>query len=256
MNDFIERSLRLCGGILLDLTDKGSTNGIWEGDQFKAEADRIAHEFLSNQIKLSFPDIPIVSEEDEVSINQNHSKYFMIDPIDGTASFAHGFSGWVTQMAYMENEIPIRSGIYVPVTNEYFEAEKNQGAFCNKKPLTIGSQGETINSVIDNYPQAEGITLELVNDFNIKDYIESGSIALKICRIADNTADVFFKDMNPRDWDLAAPKLVLEEAGGVLSDAVGGEVIFGQTNRAHHGLIAARNTSLLNKVLNWYSLRE
>lgn len=256
MRNFIEKSLRQCGEILGELNRNGKTGGRWEGDQFKAEADRIAHEFLSNQIQTSFPNIPIVSEEDDGSIEQTFDEYFIIDPIDGTASFAHGFAGWVTQMAYVKNEIPVLSGIYAPVSEEYFEAEKNHGAFRNKEHLAIRATDEKINSIIDNYPQAKGITLEIMNDLNIPNYVESGSIALKICRVADNTADLFFKAMEPKDWDLAAPKLILEEAGGVLRDANGDKIHFGRGSRRHHGLIAAKNVSTLEKVSNWYRSRE
>lgn len=255
INRFIEDTLRQCGGILIDLYRKGGTRGTWVGDQFKADADRIAHDFLSDRIHSSVPDIPVVSEEDGVSIEQKHDEYFIIDPIDGTASFAHGFTGWVTQMAYVINETPVHAGVYVPVSDEYFEADKNHGAYRNKQQLVINGTREDIRTIIDNYPQAKGITLELLNGLDIPGYIESGSIALKICRIADDTADLFFKTMEPRDWDLAAPKLILEEAGGVLRDIYGDEIRLGESNRRHHGLIATRNLAMLERVSDWYRSR-
>lgn len=255
INQFIENTLRQCGEILIDLYRRGGTGGVWVGDQFKADADRTAHDFLSNRIHSSFPGIPIVSEEDDVSIKRKHDEYFIIDPIDGTASFAHGFTGWVTQMAYVINEAPVHAGVYAPVSDEYFEADKNCGAYRNKQQLVINGAREHISTIIDNHPQAKGITLELLNDLNIPGYIESGSIALKICRIADDTADLFFKTMEPKDWDLAAPKLILEEAGGVLRDVDGDEIKLGKSNRRHHGLIATRNLAMLERVSAWYRLR-
>jgi len=256
MKEFIENSLRECGEILIDLYQNGKTSGIWVDDQFKADADRIAHNFLSNQLHSAFPNIPVVSEEDDASIEKKYHEYFIIDPIDGTASFAHGFSGWVTQIAFVKDEIPIFSGIYAPLSDEYFEAEKNNGAYRNKQKLEICALGNKIKTIIDNYSQPKAITLEVLNALNITNYRESGSIALKICRIADNTADVFFKAMEPKDWDLAAPKLILEEAGGILSDAYGSEIKLGQGNRHHHGLIATKNLVMLEEVSNWYRSRK
>jgi len=235
---------------------KGGGGGAWVGDQFKADADRIAHEFLSNRLHSSFPSIPVVSEENDASIEKKYHEYFIIDPIDGTASFAHGFPGWVTQMAYVINEIPVNSGIYVPVSDEYFEADKNHGAYRNKQRLIISDKSKNIRTIIDNYPQAKWVTLELSNDLNIPNYLESGSIALKICRIADGTADLFFKAMEPKDWDLAAPKLILEEAGGVLRDAYGNEIELGKISRHHHGLIATKNIAMLEQVSDWYHSRK
>lgn len=256
MREFIERSLRQCGEILLELYSGGGSPGTWEGDQFKAPADRVAHDFLCQRIQSSFPGILVVSEEDDGSIEQESREYFLIDPIDGTASFAHGFPGWVTQMAYVKSEIPVLSGVFAPVSDEYFEAERNHGARCNGRALAVCSSSDKIKSIIDNYPEARGITRELMNALDIHTYAESGSIALKICRIADNSADLFFKAMAPRDWDLAPPKLILEEAAGILRDANGEEIRFGRKARRHHGLIATKNAAMLETISSWYRSRK
>jgi len=74
MREFIEYSLRQCGGTLIDLYRNGKTSGKWAGDQFKADADLIAHDLLSNQIHASFPNIPVVSEEDDQSIEKKYNE--------------------------------------------------------------------------------------------------------------------------------------------------------------------------------------
>jgi 3'-phosphoadenosine 5'-phosphosulfate (PAPS) 3'-phosphatase len=62
--------------------------------------------------------------------------------------------------------------------------------------------------------------------------------------------------MEPKDWDLAAPKLILEEAGGVLRDAYGNEIELGKISRNHHGLIATKNLAILEQVSDWYHSRK
>mgnify|MGYP005657348299 CR=1 FL=1 len=78
-----------CGKILLKLSEDERAKGVWQADQFKAEADKIAHDFLIKSFKAKF-NLPIVSEEDNERNEFESQKYIIIDPIDGTASFSHG----------------------------------------------------------------------------------------------------------------------------------------------------------------------
>ncbi len=246
----LETILRDCGRLLLELS-RTKQSGVWEGEQFKADADREAHKFLVEALAQK-QQLPVVSEEDASDADRTYDAYVIIDPIDGTASFAHGFGGWVTQAAVMNGEIPVLAGIFVPVTGEYFGAVKGGGAYRNGERLRLDSADSRLITIIDNYPEPRGITLELKNALGIPRYVESGSIALKICRIADGTADLFFKANSPRDWDLAAPQLVLEEAGGQLTDARGNKLAYGLPGRRHQGLIAARNVEQARRAGAWY----
>ena len=256
MKEKVEEILRGCGELLLSLSTSDRSVGQWQGSQFKAHADDLANEYLVSHLKNSF-NLPIISEEIVQEPIENLNDYFIIDPIDGTASFAHGFPGWVTQLAYVQNEKPIMSAIFAPVTNEFFFAEKGKGVFKNNSSLKLTDQTKTSPfSVIDNYPEPKGITEELFNEMNIQEYVESGSIGLKICRIAEQKADLFFKDMTPRDWDLLPPMLILEEAGGTLIDKNGDPFKFGTKEKIHNGLIAAINPTIAKNCKDWYSKRS
>lgn len=252
----LEELLRRCGNMLLELSAMEKTSGEWEGGQFKAAADQTAHAFLVRELQTAFPGIPVVSEEDEsanVILDEDH---FIIDPIDGTASFAHGFSGWVTQAAYIRKQQPILAGVYAPASDEYFSATRDQGAYCNARRLKLEAGTRRPRSIIDNYPEPRGIAQEAVEALAIRSYVESGSIALKICRIADGSADLFIKHMTPRDWDIAAPSLVLEEAGGVLTDIEEKPLRIGLAGRRHQGLIATCNAEMLRVVMAWLASRK
>jgi len=247
----IEKILRDCGAMLLHCLATGRTEGEWSGAQFKARADDLAHQFLVTALSVAFPGIPVVSEEDVASIGACAGEYFIIDPIDGTASFAHGFNGWVTQVAYISEEQPVMAGIYAPASDEYFSAISKQGAFCNGRSLSVHRSSEPAKSLIDNYPQPRGIAQELMQALYIPTYIESGSISLKICRVADRSADLFVKDMSPRDWDVAAPMLLLAEAKGILMDIKGDPIVLGKPGRCHHGLIAMSSPVVAQQVRDW-----
>jgi len=242
-----------CGKTLLKLSEDEKAKGVWQADQFKAEADKIAHNFLIKSFKAKF-NLPIVSEEDNERDEFESQKYIIIDPIDGTASFSHGFKGWVTQAALIKDQKPVISVVFAPESNELFWAESGKGSFCNDKRLALKQTVDhQIKSIIDNYPTPQGITKEIVDHFKIPQYVESGSLGLKICRVASGSAKLFFKAMNPRDWDLAAPQLILEEAGGVLTDAFGKEIKYGSKDRSHKGLIASPDEEVMKRVSAWYT---
>lgn len=248
----VEEILRNCGAMLMECLERGKTNGEWSGEQFKAEADDLAHNFLASSLSKAFPGVPIVSEEDAASIAVCAGDHFIIDPIDGTASFAHGFAGWVTQAAYIRGGRPVMAGIYAPASDEYFSAISSNGAYCNGHKLCIPTSSDRAATLIDNYPEPRGVALEIMQALQISTYLESGSIALKICRVADGTADLFVKNMIPRDWDIAAPMLVLSEAGGVITDIKAAPIVLGRKERSHQGLIAACSPAVAEQVRTWF----
>lgn len=192
---------------------KKAIEGHWEGTQLKTQADMDAHSFLLYKLHDLAPDIPVISEED----TNNHTairpkEYFLIDPIDGTASFAGGFDGFVTQLAYIKNcqvEIAV---VYAPALNELFSAQKNKGATLNQQKLEIKHKKNL--SLIDNYPEPKGIAKQIYKAMDCHQYVECGSLGLKICKIADDTANLFVKDVILKDWDVAPADLILKEAGG------------------------------------------
>jgi 3'(2'), 5'-bisphosphate nucleotidase len=252
MIDLLKDICRGCGDLLLNLPQKTSSEGEWEGSQFKATADKLAHDFITKELRKHFS-LPILSEESDERVANQEESYFIIDPIDGTASFCHGFSGWVTQIAFVEKGSPICAVVFAPALDEIFYAEKGKGAYCNGRKLDCSASGQNHKpaSIIDNYPEPRGITKELIQDLSIPSYVESGSIGLKICRIADSTADLFFKNMTPKDWDLAAPDIILSEAGGILLDQQGDAISYGKGDLHHNGLIATPSKEIARTVSTW-----
>ena len=107
----------------------------------------------------------------------------------------------------------------------------------------------------DNYPAPRGIAADLIHDWDIPGYLECGSIGLKICRVAEGHADFFVKDVPVRDWDVAAPQLVLEEAGGQLSDSTGRRFPYAG-GFEHTGLIACATSGMTVRVAAWLKERQ
>ena len=202
---------------------------------------------------MYFGNIPIISEEDFSKCKniKRPKKYWIIDPIDGTGSFVKGFNSYVTQAALIQNNTIVLSAVHAPALNETFTATKNKGAFKNGKRIFIKNKKNISNTtIIDNYPKPLGVTKKIFNKFKIKKYFESGSIGLKICRIADGTANIFIKNVKLFDWDIAAPYLILNESKGFLKDYNGKKFKF-IGNLKKRGLLATSNLSHSKKILNY-----
>lgn len=247
--------VREVGRVILELSGTAKADGVWQGSQIKAEADRVAHAALCRGLGDLAPGVPVVSEEDESSLaDRPRQRYFLIDPIDGTASFSAGFPGFVTQVAVMEAGMPIMGAIYAPAFDHLYLAERNSGATLNGDRLTTA--GDTRGPIlIDNYPEPRGVAADAYGPLGCSRYIECGSIALKICRVADGSADLFIKDVTVRDWDIAPGHLVLEEAGGVFCGLDGGSVRYGN-NHEKLGLIAAGRITTARAAAAWLGQRK
>ncbi len=238
----IQDIVRRAGSVIISYKKENVLSFYTEGTQVKAELDIIIHNFLVESLGQLFPSIPILSEESIDSVNVfkiKSSEYsIVIDPIDGTSSLVHNFPGYVIQLALLNYGLPVVSVVYAPEFDHMFYAIRGAGAFLNYRPLAVRENQDVIR-VIDNYPEPIDSLKKIIGRMRQAEYIESGSIGLKICRVADGTADFFFKDVVIRDWDLLPPYLILLEAGGYISKLDGSEIdFFNNSEFVHHGLVA------------------
>jgi 3'(2'), 5'-bisphosphate nucleotidase len=241
------------GGLLRDWrSDPTARGGVWEGSQFKAGADAMAHRALSRRLTSIDGQIPVVSEEDPASLaRERPPRYWLIDPIDGTASYAHGFDGYVTQAALVIGERPEVAAVFAPESGALYTAVRGQGARRDGEPLPTHPPAPLGHGVLtDNTPEPSGIARRVYDHFGYDGYLESGSISLKLCRIAEGDAHLFVKDVPVRDWDVAAPGLVLAETGGLLTRLDGTEFTY-RGSFEHTGLVGASDPSTCRSVSRW-----
>ncbi len=249
--DRVQDILREVGTTLLTMRAQGPVQGTWHATQLKSEADLIAETLIMRGLRALTPDLPVVSEEDLSSHAVDRlARYWLVDPIDGTASFCGGYAGFVSQIALMEGAEPMLGAVYGPALDLMYLAERGAGASANGSKLKLGWQGGDV-VLADNYPEPRGIAKLLYEQLPCAGYLESGSIGLKICRVADGQADLFVKVVTVRDWDLAPGHLILREAGGVLTDLRGRGIDYGGGMEQSGGLIAAASQDLADRVTNF-----
>ncbi len=233
------------GREILSWRGSRAAQGAWHGSQLKTEADLRAHAALTRELKRILPDIPVVSEEDGTSQSPARPpRYWLIDPIDGTASFSEGYPGYVTQVALIEDCQPRFGAIYAPALDLLYLAQRGKGATLNGKPLRIANNPRR-RVLIDNTPEPRGAARVVFERLRCTGYLESGSISLKICRVAEGTADVFVKDITVRDWDIAPAHLVIGESGGILAGLHGAAEIPYAGGYERGGIVAATSAELV-----------
>ena len=207
------------------------------------QADAIAHQKLVAALSSSYPGVPIVSEEDHFHSQERPEDYFLIDPIDGTASWLEGFDGYVCQLARIRQGIVIFGVIHSPVRRMTWTVEIGRGAYLNGRPLdslTTSTAGGPL-VVVDNYPEPRGLVSSLERLIGPFQYLECGSIGLKAALIATGEADLFIKDIVVRDWDVAPAFALMREVGGYVAHPDGSDFLLRGSYEKRTGVMFARS---------------
>lgn len=191
------------------------------------DADRESERIIKDTILGEYPDHKILAEEGGNSIAD--SDYFwLVDPLDGTTNFSHGFPVWSVSIALLVKGEIIAGCIYNPILDECFKAEKGTGAYLNGKAISVSSTEKLGDSLL-----ATGFPYDIrrSDDDNIKEFTSfaksaravrrAGSAALDLAYVASGRFDGFW-EFKLAPWDLAAGTLMVVEAGGNVTSFEGG----------------------------------
>lgn len=190
------------------------------------EADHASEKAIMDIIKSKFPDHQVLAEETGEIIQDSNYKW-IIDPIDGTVNFAHGIPlNCVSIGIEHEGEI-ILGCVYNPHLNELFFAEKGKGAFLNDKAIRVSEETQAIKAcLVTGFPYTyinmPNGPLEIFERFIRKGVPvrRLGSAAIDLCWVAAGRFDGFYEH-KLEAWDSAAGYLIVEEAGGKVTDFTG-----------------------------------
>jgi myo-inositol-1(or 4)-monophosphatase len=223
------------GDLALDMQKRGVKQWEKPDHSIVTEADLAVDELLKTRISTSRPDDGWLSEETKDTPQRlQHARVWIADPIDGTRAFASGIQHWGTGMALVENGRPIASAVYFPAEYLMFHAVKNGGAFLNGERLATSIENNAAPVIAPRR-----FHKHFSNAFSIVHQSSSYPLLLRIASIATGKIRAAISQGNKHDWDLAAGHLILTEAGGVISDLNGDEMIYNRPNPWQLGLIAS-----------------
>lgn len=215
------------GKIALKIQEKGFKIDHKSGPlDLVTDADKACNEFIIKTIENHFPDHSILTEESGSKEKSGEYKW-IIDPIDGTTNFARGLPWFAISIAVVHKGQPIIGVVEVPALRQTFYAIKGKGAHLNNKPIHVSKKGKIEECLFATgfpYERAAKFdrSMKLFNEF----YKSSlgvrrfGSASIDLCYIAKGSFDGFW-EFGLEPWDVAAGKIIVEEAGGVVTNMDG-----------------------------------
>ena len=191
-------------------------------------ADRAAHTYIAQRLRAFDAEGFLLSEEspeEEVAGRHGWSAFWLVDPLDGTKEFIKQSGEFTINIAKVENGVPVRGVVHAPVLGETWYAEKGQGAWKmaegqapqrlrtrawpGDEPVIVASRdhaGPQVAELFRRYPGAQTASM--------------GS-SLKFCLVAEGKADLYLRDVPTMEWDTGAAQIIVEEAGGQVTDLAG-----------------------------------
>lgn len=232
----------------LDIELKGEKNLVTEVDK---ESERLIVEHLLS----CFPDHDIIAEEGDYL--QSDSPYrWIIDPVDGTTNYAHGYPWFCTSIALQVKGEMLAGVIYNPVYDELFTATKGGGAYLNGKRLSVSTRTPLNNALLGTGFPYDCATDPANNFANFIAFQKSargirraGAAALDLAYVAAGRLDGFW-ELKLKAWDVAAGVLMVREAGGVVTTFDGSSYdVFNDKIVASNGLIHDEMITMLTSAV-------
>lgn len=227
---------------------------VWESKgeaDFVTAVDRDAESAIAKMIHSRCPEANIVGEELSPAGSIGEAGIsFIVDPLDGTTNFLHGYPEFAVSICVMQDK-ELAAGVVVNVTNgETFTALRNGGAFLNGKPISVSREKDPSRALIGTgFPFKRHDVLESY----ARQFVEvsrhtagvrrAGSASLDLSNTACGRFDAFW-ELDLAAWDIAAGVLIVREAGGVVTDISGGD------KQIAHGSVVAGNPDIHSWLLS------
>lgn len=223
------------------------------------DADVNSEKKIIEVLTQAFPDDQILAEESQVKSSLPNGRIWIIDPIDGTTNFAHGFPVYCISIALWVDKVPKVGLVYEVANDELFTAVDGKGAFMNGEQIYISKNDDPSSSLIgtgfpynnlnlvDNYLKLFRRMMEKTHGVR-----RPGSAAWDLCNVACGRFEGFYEyGLSP--WDVAAGSLIIKEAGGVVTDWQGMDNwMFGERiiagNKSVHSFLKQEIQQCFNKT--------
>jgi myo-inositol-1(or 4)-monophosphatase len=216
--------------------------------------DKKAEDMIIKIIKKSYPTHNILTEERQLSQDPNQEFRWIIDPLDGTTNYVHGFPFVAVSIALHRNGVPQLGIVYNPILEELFYAEKGSKSLKNGSPIAVSSNRDIERAFLATgfpYNMEDDKRNNLVNFINVirrcRGIRRAGSAAIDLCYVASGIFDGFW-ELGLSPWDTAAGEFIVRQAGGMVTKIDGSPFsIFDKEIVATNGEIHEILLNLLQK---------
>ncbi len=218
-------------------------------NDFVTQVDRAAEEAIIEIVRRAHPEHAILAEESGDSPGDNAEYRWVIDPLDGTTNFIHGFPQYGVSIAVQHRGTTAHAVVYDPSKNELFTASKGRGAFVNDRRMRVSKCVKLKDALVGTgFPFKELARIDLYMR-QLRTLMggcagvrRAGAAALDLAYVAAGRLDAFW-EMGLSPWDMAAGALLIQEAGGLVGD------LAGESNYLESGDIAAGTPKVFPQLL-------
>lgn len=250
MLDFTIDLARRAGALLLDGTRRERQVELKSDFEAVTDIDRASEALVVAAIEQHFPEHTILAEERGV-IERSDEFAWLVDPLDGTNNYVHGFPYFCVSLGLLKNRRLLLGVVYDPLRDELFAAEAGRGATCNGRPIRVSATADLAAALVSTgFPYDFGTrAANNAPEFariqaRTQGVRRAGAAALDLAYVAIGRLDAHWElDLKP--WDMAAGLLLISESGGRISDWRGGPAspwtdrLVASNGRLHDQLIAA-----------------
>ncbi len=220
-------------------------------------ADQEADACIRAELRILFPQDKILSEEsDEIPVDFS-GRVWMVDPLDGTNEYTRQHSGFSVSIGLCVDGQPILGVVYNPARKELFYAEKGKGAFVENRDgrqrLRVRDVGRLRDAHLVTRVKSGGVRLldAFVDSLPIGSRHSDGGCALKMCTVAAGKADLYIHtSFHLSKWDSCASHVILEEAGGKITDVEGNQLEYRKPGVEWEKSIVASNGKFHSEVIS------
>ena len=234
----LKDTVQEAGALALSLFRTELKNWIKGASSPVSEADIAVNDLLESRLRSATPEYGWLSEEsadDEQRLGKR--LVWIVDPIDGTRGYLAGREDWCVSVALVEDASPVLAAVFAPASDEFFVAARGKGAACNDVPVhATGGAELDFSRVAGPKPLVQRLSR---SSDEIILHPRIGSLALRLCRVAQGSLDAAFAGGQSRDWDLAAANLIVQEANGNMTALSGDAILYNRREVAHGVLVAA-----------------
>jgi len=227
MLDFAIRTAQDAGRLLRDRVGTRLDISLKSEINLVTDVDRASEQLIREAIASHYPRHQVLGEES--GLDEIVSDYrWVVDPLDGTTNFAHGFPHFAVSIALEHKGEAMLGVVYDPMRDELFAAERGAGATLNRRPIHVSKTTDLTRSILSTGFPYDIRTAELNNLDHWKNFAMNaqalrrvGAASLDLCYVACGRFDGFW-ELNLGPWDTAAGALIVEEAGGRVTNFSGG----------------------------------
>ena len=249
INEELINTFLTAGKISIDLRNKGLKTEIKSDNTPVTNGDIEVNNIITEKIYSLTPNIPIISEESSSNKSRdNLGQFWLIDPIDGTYDYINNRDEFTLNAALIVNKKPELGIIYAPAKKRLFytyEQGKSFEIFDDKEIKLNGEKRSNFKGIIavTYSDELKPIISGFHKKFGVKKFVKMKS-SLKFCVIATGEYDLYVTEPRASEWDIAAGHAILQNAGGVISDFEGNEILYGKKNFKNPSIILKRTKNL------------